>query len=79
MCVYVCVCGWWVGVCVRPVARGGLRGSIESTFVGERGVGEIIIIFLSASTHAHTTKSQSVSQGPPAFSFEVHQIIWSSA
>ena len=36
----------------------------------------IIIIFLSASTHA-AHYQESVSLGPPAFSFEVHQIIWS--
>ena len=47
---------------VRPVARGDLRGSTEPPFGWGRG-GEkkkIIIIFLSASTHVHTTKSQSV-------------------
>ena len=46
---------------VRPVARGDSRGSTESPFgwVGGGG-GEEKKKFLSASTHVHTTKSQSV-------------------
>ena len=61
---------------VRPVARGDSRGSTEPPF-GQGGGGEKIYISLRQYPCAHHQKS--VSQGPPAFSFEVYQIIWSSA
>ena len=69
---------WFQWECIKQAcSRGGGGGG------GVRGekLKKInkIIIFLSASTRVHTTKSQSVSQSPPALSFEVYQILWSCA
>ena len=62
----------------RPVAR-GVQGVQPNPPLGEKNNNNKKNNISLSNTHAHTTKSQSVSQGPPPFSFEVYQIVWSSA
>ena len=61
VCVYVCV--WVVGGCVCQAHSqgGGLRGSIESPFVGERGGGNNNHISLHQYPCAHHQESISQS------------------